>query len=86
MAEYRNQKMALSCTTKRNILKITGKRLIDGTIIYSVDGQQLSGPRKEFENDLVKIVVRLEEIMFVDFKLSPCFESIMYSFGCFPGV
>jgi len=22
----------------------------------------------------------------LDFKLSPCFESIMYSFGCFPGV
>jgi len=22
----------------------------------------------------------------LDFKLSPCFESVMYSFGCFPGV
>ena len=25
-------------------------------------------------------------ICLLDFKLSPCFESIMYSFGCFPGV
>ena len=56
MAEYRNEEMGLSCTTKFNTLKITGKRLIDGTIINSVKEQQFSGPREETENDLVKNV------------------------------
>jgi hypothetical protein len=56
MAEYRNQELGLSCTTKFNILKITGKRLIDGTITNSVAEQQPSGPREDVENDLVKNV------------------------------
>jgi len=54
--------MGLSCTAKFSILKITPKRLIDGAVMYSVGEQQLSGPRKDVENDSVKNVVHLEEI------------------------
>ena len=34
----------------------------------------------------VQNVMLVKIIKIHDFKLSPCFESIMYSFGCFPGV
>jgi len=32
------------------------------------------------------MVIILWVLIFLDFKLSPCFESCMYSFGYFPGV
>jgi hypothetical protein len=35
-AKYRNEEMGLSCATNFNNLKLTEKRLIDGTIINSV--------------------------------------------------
>jgi hypothetical protein len=71
MAEYRNEEMGLSCTTNFNILKITGKRLIDGTITHSVVGQQLSESREEVEKDLVKNLAQLEEMRLGLIKASP---------------
>ena len=46
-AEYRDEELGLSCTSNFNNLKLTGKRLIDGTIINSVYIKQVSGPREE---------------------------------------
>ena len=34
----------------------------------------------------VKSRIELKHFYFLDFKLPPCFESCMYSFGYFPGV
>jgi hypothetical protein len=60
LAEYRKEDFWLKFTANFNILKVTDNRIIDGTIINTAF--RISD--KEFENDLVKNVMQLEEITF----------------------
>ena len=55
-------------------------------IVYRVSQEE----RSIFWEVIVSVILSKNVYMnmcpIFDFKLSPCFESIMFSFGCFPGV